>query len=177
MSLSSISRLKTDSKPNGRPFCYWFGSHNPHQPWRAEANHYKGLSKDKVTLPAYLPDHPEVRQAIVNYYAEVQAFDAEITELLAELDRRDLADNTLVVAMGDNGWQTPHDLANVYDAGTRTPMAIHWPEHIQPGSRTDAFVSFEDLAPTFLDAAGLNPDSKMTGHILRPLFSNKPIEK
>lgn len=160
-----------DAKPKGRPFCFWFGSHNPHQPWRAEKKHYEGLLVDKLKLPPYLPDHPEVRQALLNYYAEVQAFDAEIAELLDELERRGLADNTLVVVMGDNGWQTPRGLANVYDAGTRTPMAIRWPRRIRPGRRTDAFVSFEDLAPTFLEAAGLKRDSKVTGKSLLPLLN------
>ncbi len=37
-----------DAKPEGRPFCYWFGSHNPHQPWRADKKYYEGLSPEKL---------------------------------------------------------------------------------------------------------------------------------
>ena len=162
-----------DKKPDGQPFCYWFGSHNPHQPWRADKHYYEGLDASKLKIPAYLPDHPEIRQALLNYYAEVQAFDAEIGELLDTLDRRGLADNTLVVVMGDNGWQTPRGLANVYDAGTRTPMVICWPGTIKPGGQSDAFVSFEDLAPTFLVAAGLDVPDAMTGKSMLPLLTGE----
>jgi arylsulfatase A-like enzyme len=162
-----------EAKPEGRPFCFWFGSHNPHQPWTAKARHYAGLDKSKIKLPAYLPDHPEVRQAIINYYAEVQAYDEELGTVLDELKARGLDKNTLVVAMGDNGWQTPRGLANVYDAGTRTPLAIRWPGKVKQGALSDAFVSFEDLAPTFLEAAGLTARKDMTGRSLLPLLDGQ----
>ena len=85
---------------------------------------------------------------------------------LAELEKRKLVDNTLVIIMGDNGWQTPRGLANVYDAGTRTPLAMRWPGRVKAGRRIKQFVSFEDFAPTFLKLAGLKKDSQMTGQSL-----------
>jgi N-sulfoglucosamine sulfohydrolase len=162
-----------DSTPNNQPFCYWLGSHNPHQPWTAKPEFKQGMDPAKIRLPEYLPDSPEVRDTVIEYYAEVRQFDQEAGEALAELERRGLADNTLVVMMGDNGWQTPRGLANVYDAGTRTCMTVRWPGMVKTGSTTDRFVSFEDIAPTFLTAAGLKPDRAMTGRNLLPLLQGK----
>ncbi len=162
-----------DAIPDDGPFCYWLGSHNPHQPWTAEPEFREGLDASKVELPEYLPDEPVIRETILDYYAEVQQFDYEAGEVLAELEKRGLTENTLVVMMGDNGWQTPRGLANVYDAGTRTPMVIRWPGHTSTGLQRDQFISFEDMAPTFLEAAGLKPDPKMTGSSLLPLFGEK----
>ena len=73
--------------------------------------------------------------------------------------------------LGDNGWQTPRGLANVYDAGTHVPMAVRWPEVILQGRTCDKFISFEDLAPTFLSAAGLPVPEAMTGSNFLPLVS------
>ncbi|MCH2368498.1 MAG: sulfatase, partial [Planctomycetes bacterium] len=155
--------------PRGKPFCFWFGSHDPHQPWNRGDKFRTGLDPDKVEVPPYIPDHPVVRNTIVDYYAEVQRFDHECGELLKLLKSRGQLANTLVMMVGDNGWQMPRGLANVYDAGTRVPMAIQWPESIKGGQSLDHFISFEDFAPTFLAAAGLPALKEMTGNDFLPL--------
>ncbi|WDI42636.1 sulfatase family protein [Bremerella sp. P1] len=164
-----------DSVPDGKPFCFWFGSRDPHQPWGAKQEFRAGLDASKVKVPEYLPDVPEVRETILDYYAEVQSLDHDASQLLKELDERGLGENTLVVMMGDNGWQTPRGLANVYDAGTRTPMAIRWPKVIKPGLVLDQFISFEDFAPTFLEVAGVSVPSDMTGKSLVPLLKGNEV--
>jgi len=157
-------------RQDDQPFCYWFGSHDPHQPWNADPKFREGMDASKVKVPEYLPDTSEIREAIIDYYAEVQQLDHEAGDLLAELERQGLAENTLVVMLGDNGWQTPRGLANVYDAGTRTPMAIRFPGVVKAKRTLEHFISFEDLAPTFLEVAGIQPDRKMTGRSLLPLL-------
>lgn len=166
-----------DKTPAGQPFCYWIGSHNPHQPWTADPKFREGLDASKIKVPAYLPDTPEIRATILDYYAEVQQFDHEAGLALAELEKRKLVDNTLVIIMGDNGWQTPRGLANVYDAGTRTPLAMRWPGRVKAGRRIKQFVSFEDFAPTFLKLAGLKKDSQMTGQSLTDLIDESSERK
>ena len=157
--------------PDETPFCFWFGSHDPHQPWNRGFDYRGDLDPAKVHVPAYLPDHPIVRKTIVDYYSEIQRFDHESHKILELLKNRGQLDNTLVVMLGDNGWQTPRGLANVYDAGTHVPMAVRWPEVIRPGQTGDKFISFEDLAPTFLAAAGLPVPEAMTGSNFLPLVS------
>ena len=109
----------------------------------------------KVQVPPHLPDHAAVRGDILGYYCEVQQFDTECGELIEELRRRKLLDNTLVVMTSDNGWQIPRGLGNCYDLGVRVPLAVRWPARVRKGVVSDAFVKLDDLFPTFLEAAGV----------------------
>jgi arylsulfatase A-like enzyme len=87
------------------------------------------------------------------------------------LDQSGRAENTIVVMTSDNGWPFPRAKANLYDAGTRMPMAIRWPAKAQPGWTTDAFINHTDLAPTFLEVAGLEPLPEMTGRSFLDLLT------
>jgi arylsulfatase A-like enzyme len=80
------------------------------------------------------------------------------------------AKNTIVVMTSDNGMPFPRAKANLYDAGTRMPLAIRWPARVKGGRRTEAFASHCDFAPTFLEAAGLPVPAEMTGRSLLPLL-------
>src|SRR6185503_13989215 len=63
-------------RPSGAPFCYWFGSNHPHRPYQAGSGARAGLRAESVAVPAFLPDTPEVRNDLLDYYQEVQLFDA-----------------------------------------------------------------------------------------------------
>ena len=150
------------AKRSGQPFCYWFGSHDPHVPWDRGRQFKGAMDASRVKVPAHLPDRPVVRDDILNYYCEVQQFDFDCGEMLKALAARGELDNTLVVMTSDNGWQIPRGLGNCYDLGVRTPLAMRWPDRIKPGEVREDYVSFGDLAPTFLEAAGLAPLPEMT---------------
>jgi arylsulfatase A-like enzyme len=150
------------AKPADQPFCYWFGSHDPHVPWDRGQKLKKSMDPARVKVPAHLPDRAVVRDDILNYYCEVQQFDADCGEMLATLAARGELDNTIVVMTSDNGWQIPRGLGNCYDLGVRIPLAMRWPARIKGGEVRDDYVSFGDLAPTFLEAAGLAPVPRMT---------------
>jgi arylsulfatase A-like enzyme len=158
----------------GQPFCFWFGSTNPHRPYDAGSGAGAGLHAERVAVPPFLPDTPEVRNDLLDYYAEVQRFDAELAGVLDTLDRRGLSGETLVVVTSDNGMPFPRAKANLYDSGTRMPLAIRWPRHVKAGSRVDGFVSLTDLAPTFLQAAGVRIPAEVTGRTLLPLLEGNP---
>ncbi|MCA8997195.1 MAG: sulfatase [Planctomycetaceae bacterium] len=145
------------------PFCFWFSSREPHAPWTVNEEKLDQISQDKIRIPDHLPDHPDVREDIARYYLEVQAFDQQCAEHLDLLEQAGLAENTLVMIVGDNGWQLPRGLAHCYDWGTRVPMAILWPGVTKPGHVVEEFLSFEDVAPTFLELAGLETPAEMTG--------------
>ncbi|HXG32842.1 MAG TPA: sulfatase [Bryobacteraceae bacterium] len=159
--------------PENRPFCFWFGSNDPHRPYEADSGVRSGMKPEDVAVPPYLPDLPEVRRDILDYYFEVQRFDREVGEILELLERTGRAANTLVVITSDNGWPFPRSKANLYDSGTRLPLAVRWPERIRPGRTLEDFVSLSDLAPTFLEAAGLKPPSEMTGRSLFGLLTGR----
>jgi arylsulfatase len=158
-----------------QPFCFWFGSVNPHRPYEAGSGARAGLRADRVAVPPFLPDTAEVRSDLLDYYLEVQRFDAELGRLLEILERSGELDDTLVVVTSDNGMPFPRAKANLYDAGTRMPLAIRWPRRVAAGTTIDALVSHRDLAPTFLDAAGVPPLSAATGRSLLPLFGKAPV--
>jgi N-sulfoglucosamine sulfohydrolase len=159
--------------PADRPFCFWFGSHDPHRPYPRGSGVKAGRKPEDVRVPPYLPDTPEVREDILDYYSRVEVFDRDVASLLRLLDETRRTENTLVVITGDNGWPFPRGKANLYDAGTRQPLAVRWPSRIKGGRVVHEFVSLTDLAPTFLEAAGLKPSADMTGQSLMPLLEGK----
>jgi N-sulfoglucosamine sulfohydrolase len=154
----------------GRPFCYWFGSQDPHRPYDKGTGAKSGLNPADVTVPAFLPDTPEIRDDVLDYYFEVNRFDRDLGAILKELDDRGLAANTLVVVTSDNGMPFPRAKANLYDSGTHMPLAMKWPSKLPKGLTIDAFVSHADFAPTFLGAAGLATPDGTTGRSLLTLI-------
>jgi arylsulfatase A-like enzyme len=127
-----------------------------------------------VEVPACFPDSPEVRTDICDYYWEVERFDREVGELLKSLEVSGELDNTLVVISGDNGMPFPRCKSNLYDLGTNVPLAVRWPRRIKGGRVVEDFISLADLAPTFLEAAGLKQTRDMTARsFLNVLTSGK----
>ncbi|MFP4058348.1 MAG: sulfatase [Candidatus Brocadiia bacterium] len=150
-------------QPKDRPFCFWFGSHEPHRGYKQGSGRAAGIDLEAIRVPPFLPDHPVVRSDIADYLLEVQRFDSQVAALLRALEREGLAENTLVVMTSDNGMPFPRAKANLYDYGTHMPLAVRWPAAVPGGREVGEFVSFQDFAPTFLEAAGLEPTSAMTG--------------
>ncbi len=159
--------------PKGKPFCFWFGSHDPHRAYKKGSGVEAGLKPDGVQVPPFWPDTPATRSDILDYYAASERFDRDMGKYLELLEKYGFAQNTIVVASGDNGWPFPRAKANLYDAGTRQPLAVRWPGKVKPGMVIDAFVNLTDIAPTFLDVAGLKPPSNMTGQSWVPLLEGK----
>jgi N-sulfoglucosamine sulfohydrolase len=151
------------SVPEGKPFCFWFGSTDPHRPYQAGSGASIGLKADRVVVPPFWPDNPVVRSDVLDYDWKVERFDREVGELLDQLQKAGRAGNTIVIMTGDNGWPFPRCKANVYDGGTRQPLAVRWPAKLKPGHVSDDFINLMDLAPTCLETAGLRPLTEMTG--------------
>lgn len=163
-----------EARPQGAPFCFWFGSTDPHRPYEPGSGVKSGMKLQDVRVPACLPDNRTVRSDLCDYYWEAQRFDREVSELLGSLEASNDLDNTLVVVTGDNGLPFPRCKSNLYDLGTHVPLAIRWPASVPGGRTVKDFVSLQDLAPTFLEAAGLAVPLTMTGHsLIRILTSSK----
>jgi arylsulfatase A-like enzyme len=160
--------------PMGKPFCFWYGSRDPHRPYVKDSGQKSGMDASQVVVPSFLPNTPEVRSDILDYYFAVQRYDHDVGEILRVLQEAGRLDNTIVVMTGDNGWPLPRAKANLYDAGTRQPLGVRWPARIKPGRTYDDFISLTDLAPTFLEAAGLKPLPEMTGRSFLDRLLDKP---
>jgi len=160
-----------DQAPKDKPFCFWFGSQDPHRPYETGTGASSGMKPEEVRVPRFLPDAPEVRGDILDYYFEIQRLDREAGAILARLEKDGRLDNTIVVFTSDNGMPFPRAKANLYDAGTHVPLAIRFPGKAKAGQQRDDFVVLTDLAPTLLEAAGLTPPAAMTGRTLMPLLA------
>ena len=162
-------------RETNQPFCYWFGPTNVHRKWiKGSGLELWGINPDDLQgkLPAFLPDVPEVRQDFADYLGEVQAFDAALGVLLDRLEELGELDNTLVVVSGDHGPPGfPHGKCNLYDFGVGVPLAIRWGS-AQGGRVVDDLVSLTDLAPTFLEAAGVDVPERMTGRSLANVLAS-----
>ena len=159
-------------KPEDRPFCFWLGSNDAHRAYKRDSGLQSGMDPAKVVVPDHLPDDPIVRRDILDYYFEVQRFDSLVGETLAFLEEAGELDNTLVVVTSDNGMPFPRAKATLYDFGTRMPLAIRWPKRTRsPGRVYDGFIHLSDMAPTFLEAAGLQPPDAMTARSLMDVFA------
>ena len=159
-----------DSLKTGQPFCFWFGSHKPHRPYPKGIGASLGIDPGTIQVPGFLPDVAEVQKDFIDYYYEVQEFDSACGEIIKLLREKGLLDNTLIVMSGDNGYPFPRAKANLYDGGTHIPLAIAWKGVVKPATTTDAFVRLSDLAPTFLESAGLPVPPEMTAKSLLPIL-------
>ena len=151
-----------------KPFFVWYAPmlpHTPHDPPGRLLSKYR----DKTNSTH-----------VAKYWAMVEWFDETCGQLLEHLDKNDLARDTIVVFLADNGWiqrantnrYAPRSKQSQYDGGLRTPIIIKWPGHVKAGE-SDRLASTVDLAPTILEAAGLKPLEVMTGRSLLPLFKGE----
>ena len=150
-----------DQKPADKPFFLWANFSDPHHPWNAPAEFRP--DPESLRLPAHWPDLPGMRAQLADYCAEVNRVDRTIAGVLDVLGERSLLDDTLIVFAGDNGAALPHGKGSLYDPGSNVPLIVRWPGVVQAGGESRALLSGEDLAPTLLAAAGLEPFSRMSG--------------
>ena len=169
-----------DAAPRDKPWCFWYGGHEPHRGYEFGSGVAKGGKKlsDIDRVPACWPDNEAVRNDMLDYAFEVEHFDRHLGRMLAELEKRGLLDNTLVVVTSDNGMPFPHDKGHAYNDSDHLPLAIMWKNGIlKPGRVVDDYVSFIDFAPTFLDVAGLECGTAgmapVTGRSLAEIFASE----
>ncbi|MCF7847427.1 MAG: sulfatase [Kiritimatiellales bacterium] len=166
------------SHPEGKPFCFWLGTHEPHRAYKQGAGIAAGKDPSKVIVPPFFPDNDIVRSDILDYYMEVEHYDRMVGRAIQSLEKRGLLDNTIVVMTSDHGMPFPRGKASLYDQGTRVPLAISWPTGIKkPGRTVKSFVNLSDLSPTFLEAAGIAPPEMMSARSLMDVFADKETEE
>ncbi|MDA1053701.1 MAG: sulfatase [Planctomycetota bacterium] len=166
-----------ENRNASQPFCYWFGPTNCHRKWTpGSGKRLWGIDPDdlKGKLPPFLPDTEIVREDFADYLGEAQAFDAGVGVLLAELERIGELENTMVVISGDHGIPGfPRGKCNLVDFGVHVSLAIRWGKKVPAGRTLDDFVCLTDLAPTFLESAGVTPPEAMTGRSLITVLASQ----
>ena len=104
----------------------------------------------KMVLPPFWPDAPIVREELARYYDLVTSVDYDVGDVLAWLDKHDLAKDTIVFVFGDHGRGMPRYKRWVYDSGTHVPLIVRWPGKVKPGEVREDLVEFLDLTATAL---------------------------
>ena len=144
--------------PAGKPWCFWYGAHEPHRGYEFGVGVARAGKKltDIEKVPGFWPDNDVVRNDMLDYAFEVEHFDRHLVRMLDLLEKRGALQNTLVVATSDHGMPFPRAKGQAHDYSNHVPLAIQWPRGIRkPGRVIDDHVSFVDLAPTFIEVAGL----------------------
>ena len=167
-------------KPQGTPWCFWYGGFEPHRRYEYGSGVAKGGKRieqiDRV--PSFWPDNSVTRNDMLDYAFEIEHFDHHLEQMLEALEQRGELENTLVVVTSDNGMPFPRIKGHGYDFSNHLPLAIMWKKGIvKPGRTIDDYVSFVDFAPTFLElacvdgvAAGMKP---IAGQSLVPILQSE----
>lgn len=140
------------------PFFLWYAPMMPHSPH---------TPPDRL-LDKYKEKAPTLE--VAKYWAMCEWFDETCGTLLDHLDRKEIAGETLVIYVCDNGWiqdpdadrYAPRSKQSPYDGGLRTPIMVRWPGKVSPRMSDHRVLSI-DIAPTILDAVGLKPTPAMSG--------------
>jgi arylsulfatase A-like enzyme len=163
------------ARKQGQPWHYFFGTTTTHRTWvKGSGKALWGIAPDAARgkMPAFLPDVPEVREDVVDYLGECQALDAYLGVLLERLEASGEAANTLVVVSGDHGMPgVPAGKCNLYDNGVAVALLVRVPGG-KGGRVVDDFVSLPDLAPTFMEIAGVRPPDGLYGRSLLTLLKS-----
>lgn len=158
-----------EKKPDD-PFFFWYGSHEPHRIYEKGAGKRFGKNRSEAFVPCFLPDDSIVKSDIDDYALEIEWFDQQLGKMIDFLREKKQLENTLIVVTSDNGMPFPSAKANLTEYGSHVPLAVIWPDRIKGGKISNDLVSLIDLAPTFLQIAGVKKAPEMTGKSLADIL-------
>lgn len=176
---------------DGKPFFLYFATSDPHRGGGTDKNSELDLAPDlfgnkqnrgafpgveeifydpaDVIVPPFLPDTPETRAELAQYYQSISRIDQGVGRLVKILKDAGKWDDTLFVFTADHGMAFPGAKTNVYEPALRVPFIVRDPAVATRGITSDAMLSFVDITPSLLDYAGgydskknapLKPDSR-----------------
>lgn len=176
--LARTRAFLANARASGQPFFLMLNIQDPHRPYagsqqedtfkardagREDAQYGGGFpdvehayTPSEITVPPSLPDLPEIRRELAQYYTSVKRADEATGAALRALDESGLRDRTLVIWLSDNGAALPFAKANAWLNSTRTPLIVRWPSVVKPATINERdLLGGVDLAPTILEAAGV----------------------
>ncbi|MEN3943706.1 sulfatase-like hydrolase/transferase [Prosthecobacter sp. SYSU 5D2] len=162
-----------DQRPADQPYYLWVNFSDPHHPWDTGENPPDPAS---IKVPGSLPDLPGVREDLSRHMGEIEHMDGDFKRVLEIIKDRAGLENTLIVFTGDNGMAFPSGKGNLHDPGLNVPLIVWWPGVVKPGMESRVLISGEDMAPTFLEAAGLPVPDRISGKSFLPLLRGQAFE-
>ena len=148
-------------REKGQPFFAQITLGGTHRAWNRDPKN--PIDPAKVELPPYYADTPFARRDWANGLEQMQVCDREIGDILKRLEKEDLAKNTLIFLIGDNGRCHIRGKQFLYDPGLQVPMIIKWPGKVAPAQVNTDMVQTIDITATILDVAGAKPKHKLQG--------------
>jgi N-sulfoglucosamine sulfohydrolase len=144
-----------------QPFLFWYGGYEPHRGYEFASSLKAGRKVEEIdAVPPFWPDTEKVRTDMLDYALELEHFDTHLLRMIELLEKRGELDNTLIVVTADNGMPFPRVKGQEYEMSNHLPFACMWKKGIRaPGRTVDDYISFIDLAPTFLELAGVAWDA------------------
>ena len=149
------------SHDKNQPFFLYYPMILTHCPFSATPDSEEYLT-DSLTVMKYKGKAP--------YFPDMMSYtDKIVGKIMDELDRLQIAENTLVIFTGDNGTDRPiQSIINdqivagaknkTTDAGTRVPLIAYWPGKIKSGKVNSNLIDFSDFLPTLMDASGVSTE-------------------
>jgi len=135
------------------------------------------VKPENVIVPPFLPDTPEVRKDIARAYNNIYILDIEVKEIIDQLKKDNILDDTIIIFTSDHGDGLPRYKRELFDTGINVPFIILVPKKFsswqKPGEKIYDLVSFLDIAPTVLNLAGVSIPSYMDG---KSIFGNEKNE-
>ena len=163
-------------RPKDQPFFFWLASYDAHRPWGADTFKITH-DPDSVEVPVYFADTPGTRQDLASYYNEIARFDYYIGEVIAELKKQEVLENTMIIVMADNGRPFPRCKTRVYDSGMKTPFIVYWPDGaLAQGDKSESLISAIDISSTILEIAGVPIPQDYQGISFLPVLENPEAE-
>lgn len=134
---------------------------------------------EEIPLPSYLPDLPEIRLEVAEYFSSVKRGDETLGKIVDLLKANGLWDNTIFIFISDNGASLPTAKGDCFVQSTHVPLIIRWPGITKPGSvKADGFISAMDIMPTLLDGLGLPPANDLDGlSVFQCLENDQPLPR
>ena len=163
------------ARPKDKPLFAWLAALDPHR------DYDKGIldnphSPENVRLPPYVADTLKSRQDYALYYDEITRLDRFVGDVIEELKKQKIFENTFILFISDNGRPFPRDKTTLYDSGIKTPFIVHWPNRVKPGSKSDRLVSSINIAPAFLELASLATPVVFEGRSFLPMLRDPKLE-
>jgi arylsulfatase A-like enzyme len=186
---SAIEFLES-AQARQQPFFLWLAFTAPHGPFRPNPPHierlYAGKSNAELTPPTFKGSRGARRlrrdlgiRNWAHYYEAIAFLDEQVGRVLNALEEEKLAENTIVVFLGDNGFMMGSKdwdgKVLPYEDSVRVPLIIRMraPGIAKVKGKTDAAASSLDLSPTFLRCAGVEPPETWTGRDLTPVVAGR----
>lgn len=154
---------RSDLREEGQPFFSVFNIGTTHESGMWRDGEELETDPGAVSVPPYLPDTDSVRRHIARHYDNIAEMDAQVGEILSQLEEDGLAEETVVMFWSDHGDGLPRHKRWIYDSGIQVPVIVRWPGVVEAGAVDDQLISSVDFGPTVLSIAGVDVPIHMQG--------------